>query len=177
MYPPYESLKKINSKSVCLGSYVSWNPKEQSKIIKKELGWKGDEVENVPPEYDYEKIECYMQGVRDYIKYLKRGYSRPSHLSAIDLRNKVISKEKALENIKLYEGKRPYSLDLFLKFIGLTEKEFIEVIKEHIVSPNKFHTKINQNAKKPHDSDKWSADGDAEREKSKNIFNDWKSNL
>ena len=48
------------------------NPKEQSEIIKKELGWKGDEVENVPPEYDYEKIECYMQGVRDYIKYLKR---------------------------------------------------------------------------------------------------------
>ena len=29
-----------------------------------ELDWKGDEVENVPKEYNYEKIECYMQGVR-----------------------------------------------------------------------------------------------------------------
>ena len=55
--------------------------------IQRELGWQGDQVENVPPEYDYEKIECYMQGVRDYIKYIKRGYSRPSHLVALDVRN------------------------------------------------------------------------------------------
>ena len=50
---------------------------EAVEIIKRELGWKGDEVEDVPPEYDYEKIECFMQGVRDYIKFIKRGYSRP----------------------------------------------------------------------------------------------------
>ena len=51
---------------------------------------KGDIVENVPPEYDYEKIECYMQGVRDYIKFIKRGYSRTTHLVSLDLRNKRI---------------------------------------------------------------------------------------
>jgi hypothetical protein len=27
---------------------------------------------NVPDNYSYEKIECYMQGVRDYIKYIKK---------------------------------------------------------------------------------------------------------
>jgi len=176
-YPHINLLKKIKSKSVCLGSYIPWNPKEQSALIKKELGWKGDEVENVPPEYDYEKIECYMQGVRDYIKYLKRGYSRPSHLSAIDLRNKDITKEKAQENIKLYEGKRPYSLDLFLKFIGLNENQFNEVIKEHVVSPHKFLNKKIENAKKPNDFDKWSKEGEANTEFSSKIFEDWKSNL
>ena len=61
--------------------------RRQSEIIQRELGWKGDQVENVPPQYQYEKIECYMQGVRDYIKFIKRGYSRPSHLVAIDVRN------------------------------------------------------------------------------------------
>ena len=54
-----------------MGSYIKWDVKEQSKIIMDELDWKGDEVENVPEDYNYEKIECYMQGVRDYIKYLK----------------------------------------------------------------------------------------------------------
>ena len=88
-----------------LGFLHTLVPKKQSQIIMKEIGWKGDEVENVPPEYNYEKIECYMQGVRDYIKYIKRGYSRPSHLSAIDLRNKDISIDKAKENIRLYEEK------------------------------------------------------------------------
>jgi len=118
-----------------------------------------------------------MQGVRDYIKYLKRGYSRPSHLSAIDLRNKDITKEKAQENIKLYEGKRPYSLDLFLKFIGLNENQFNEVIKEHVVSPHKFLNKKIENAKKPNDFDKWSKEGEANTEFSSKIFEDWKSNL
>lgn len=118
-----------------------------------------------------------MQGVRDYIKYLKRGYSRPSHLSAIDLRNKVISKEKANENIKLYEGKRPYSLDLFLKFIGLNENEFNEVVKEHVVSPHKFIDKPNENAKKPNDFNKWSKEGEADIQFSSEMFKDWKSNL
>ena len=51
-------------------------------------------VENVPPQYDYEKIECYMQGVRDYIKFIKRGYSRATHLVSLDLRNGRVDKKK-----------------------------------------------------------------------------------
>ena len=43
-----------------------------------EIGWSGDEVENVPPQQM--KIECYMQGVRDYIKYIKRLYSHHLYL-------------------------------------------------------------------------------------------------
>ena len=37
-----------------------------------------------------------MQGVRDYLKYIKRGYTRPSHLAAIDLRKGKITKKKKL---------------------------------------------------------------------------------
>ena len=44
----------------------------QVNRIKVDLGWKGDVVENVPEDFNYEKIECWMQGVRDYIKYIKR---------------------------------------------------------------------------------------------------------
>ena len=46
-------LRKINYRSVCLGSYIPWDIKKQVSIIKKELGWKGDIVENVPDGYDY----------------------------------------------------------------------------------------------------------------------------
>lgn len=46
--------------------------------------------------------------VRDYIKYVKRGYSRPSHLSEIDLSNKEILIEKAKENINLYSDNLIY---------------------------------------------------------------------
>jgi N-acetyl sugar amidotransferase len=171
-YPPKEKLAEIKAKSVCLGSYIKWDVKKQAKIIIDELDWKGDEVENVPPEYNYEKIECYMQGVRDYIKYLKRGYSRPSHLVSLDLRNNRITKNKAKELVDLYEGKKPKSLDLFLKFVGLTEQEFYEIIKTHVISPNKINIKKG-NAKLTKDFEFWNQDGEANRNESKSMYKKW----
>ena len=51
--------------------------------------WRGDVVENVPDEFNYEKIDA-GSGVRDFIKYIKRGYTRPTHLAAINLRKKFL---------------------------------------------------------------------------------------
>ncbi|MBN1824267.1 MAG: N-acetyl sugar amidotransferase [Endomicrobiales bacterium] len=154
-YPPLKELRKLNYKSVCLGSYIPWDVKNQVEIIQKELGWQGDEVENVPPGYKYEKIECMMQGVRDYIKYIKRGYTRPTHLASIDIRNKRMTRDEALELIKKYEGKRPPSLDIFLGFVGLTEEEFVQIAASHAVSPWKYdHSKTGLGVK-THDFDKW----------------------
>jgi len=158
-YPALKDLRALNYKSVCLGSYISWDVKKQSAIIESELGWKGDLVENVPPQYQYEKIECYMQGVRDYIKFIKRGYSRPSHLVAIDLRNGRLSKQEGEEFVKAYEGRRPPSLDLFLDFIGLSEHEFLEIAMSHQVTPYVHDPKTTLPGAKMPDFDKWSRDG------------------
>ena len=39
-YPPLRDLKKIKYRSVCLGSFIPWNVKEQADLIKKELDGK-----------------------------------------------------------------------------------------------------------------------------------------
>jgi len=149
---------------VCLGSFIPWDVKKQSAIIRDELGWRGEEVENVPPGYDYEKIECCLQGVRDYTKYIKRGYSRPAHLASIDIRNGRLSREEALELLAEYENRRPPSLDLFLKFVGLTEAEFTEIAKSHGVSPYRHDERLVRRGKKVHDFDLWPQYGDMSRE-------------
>jgi len=158
-YPALKDLRAIKYRSVCLGSYLFWDVKKQSAIIQRELGWKGDEVENVPPEYQYEKIECAMQGVRDYIKYIKRGYARPSHLASIDIRNGRLSRDEALFMIKQYENRRPPSLDLFLKFIGLTEEQFMEIALSHGVSPYRHDAEKTKPGMKTHDFEKWEREG------------------
>ena len=163
-YPPLKELRKLNYRSICLGSFIPWDVKEQSRIIQSELGWWGDEVENVPPGYDYEKIECCLQGVRDYIKYIKRGYSRPTHLASIDIRNMRLSRDEAMAMIGEYEGRRPPSLDLFLKFVGLTEAEFIDIAKSHIVSPYRHDERSVKDGKKVHDFDRWPRHGAMPRE-------------
>jgi hypothetical protein len=176
-YPPLKELRRLQYRSVCLGSYIPWDVKRQSKIIHDELGWQGDEVENVPPEYNYEKIECYMQGVRDYIKYIKRGYTRPTHLTSIDIRNNRMDRYHALEVIDEYEGKRPPSLDLFLEFVGLTEAEFLEIAMQHQVSPYKHDPAKITDGKKLADFNDWSRDGAMPREEAEYQIRRWRESM
>ncbi len=154
-YPSTAALKRLRYRSVCLGSFIPWDVKKQFAVINKELGWKGDQVEGMPwNEYPYEKIECHMQGMRDYIKFLKRGYSRVTQMTALDLRNNRITKEKALELIGEYEGRKPPSLQIFLEYLGLSEEEFNAIVAKTVVPP--FKPDYNAPyAPKTHDFDKW----------------------
>lgn len=176
-YPPLAELRKLKYRSVCLGSYVPWDVKSQVKIMKEELDWTGDTVENVPAEYDFEKIECYMQGVRDYIKYIKRGYTRPTHLASIDIRNNRMTREQGMDQLENYEGKRPPSLDLFLDFIGLTEDEFMTIARSHEVSPHVHDANKITDGIKMHDYNAWSRDGRMNREDALVQVENWKKRM
>jgi N-acetyl sugar amidotransferase len=154
-YPPLRDLKKLGYRSVCLGSFIPWDVKKNVALIQKELGWKGDQVEGMPwEEYPYEKIECHMQGMRDYIKYLKRGYSRVTQMTALDLRNGRITMDKAHALIDQYEGRKPPSLEIFLEYLGLSESEFNAIVAKTVVPPNepRFDAEF---APKTWDFDNW----------------------
>lgn len=174
-YPPLKDLRALNYRSVCLGSYIPWDVKMQSEVIHRELGWQGDQVENVPPQYDYEKIECYMQGVRDYIKFIKRGYSRPSHLVALDVRSGRMPKEQGNHLIEEYEGRRPPSLDLFLKFVGLTEAEFLDIAMAHQVSPYQHDPATTKPGKPTSDFERWARDGVMARVDADDLLARWRA--
>jgi N-acetyl sugar amidotransferase len=174
-YPPLKELRQLNYRSVCLGSYIRWDVQNQVEIIQRELGWKGDAVENVPPDYRYEKIECYMQGVRDYLKFIKRGYSRPSHLMAIDIRNHRMEKENALRIIGQYEGKRPPSLDLFLDAIGLTEPEFMEIALGHGVAPYQHDPTSTLPGERVGDFEQWPREGAMPRDEALAQLQRWRA--
>lgn len=173
-YPNLKELRKINYRSVCLGSYIPWDVKKQSEIISKEIGWKGDEVENVPPEYSYEKIECYLQGVRDYIKYIKRGYTRPTHLASIDIRHGRLDREEGEQLIKKFEGKEPPSLELFIDHIGITKAEFYEIAISHTISPWEFNSNNIQKGCETHDNCNWCREGGMDKSDSKIQIDRWK---
>lgn len=175
-YPKLKDLRKLNYRSVCLGSYIPWDVKQNTKIIMKELGWEGDQVENVPNEYNYEKIECYMQGVRDYIKYIKRGYTRPTHLASLDIRHGRLTREQGAELVERFEGKEPPSLEIFLELTGLTKDEFYEISKSHTISPWKFKAIEPEIGGKLPDFDKWSKDGGMSRKDAEIQINKWKNN-
>lgn len=132
-FPTREELDRLGAKAIYLGNYIEWHTKNQVEIIKKELGWQGQDVEGIPPLYDYEKVECRWQGIRDYCKYIKRGHGRTNHLACIDIRNGEMTREVGWELSQKYDGKRPASLDNFLEILGITEAEFEEMLLENAV--------------------------------------------
>lgn len=137
IYPKLKDLRAIGYRSVCLGSYIPWDTRKQAEVISRELGWQGNKVEGVPEEYYYEKVECQMQGIRDYIKYIKRGFARPTHLTSIDIRNSRKTMDEALEIIRKYEGRKPASLSVFLKRLDISEAQFNEIVLKHAVAPHR----------------------------------------
>lgn len=137
-YPKRKDLIRLKVRSICLGNYIEWDTRANVDLIKRELGWKGQQVEGVPPEYDYEKIECKFQGMRDYSKFVKRGYGRANHLLSIDIRNGRKTREEGMEIEYQYDGKRPASMDWFLGNLKMSEEEYYETLKPHQVHPWQF---------------------------------------
>jgi hypothetical protein len=154
-YPSVKELLAIKCRSVCLGSYIPWDVKKQVAIIKHELGWQEDDVEGIPKDYRYEKVECAMQGVRDYLKFIKRGFGRTNHLVDIDIRSGRLSREEAMKLVQEHDGKRPASLDVFLEYVGLTEEEFMAIALQHVVSPHVHDDQTVLPGEKLWDQDQW----------------------
>lgn len=97
--PTQQEMDKIGVTAIWLGDFIKWDTRANVAIIKGELGWRGTRVEGIPPEWDYEKIECKWQGIRDYAKYVKRGHGRTNHLACIDIRMGRMDRETGM---KLY---------------------------------------------------------------------------
>jgi N-acetyl sugar amidotransferase len=156
-YPTLKELKGIGYNSVCLGSFIPWDYTKNSEIIKQELGWETDELEGVPDEINGhgEKIECFMQGTRDYIKFIKRGYSRVAQINAFHIRNGRMTTEEAREFDEEFDGQRPPSLDVFLEYMGLNEDEFNEIVKATAIPPYEHDFLNNKTAKPVWDTIQW----------------------
>lgn len=135
IYPAKEDIDRVGIKSIPLGKFIPWDVQKQVDLIKNKLGWQEEELESGKPGLSYEKIECMFQGVRDYIKYLKRGFSRMTHLTTLDIRHGRMKREEGLQLIKKYEGRKPKSLDVFLQYIGISESKFNAIVSHHLIPP------------------------------------------
>lgn len=160
IYPSREELERVGVRSIPLGQFIPWDVKKQVEINKRELAWQEDEIESGYPGPTYEKVECMFTGARDYIKYLKRGFARITHLTTLDIRHGRMSREEAMKLIKMHEGKRPKSLELLLEYLGITEEEFNNIALMHVIPPARpIDPKTLPEGDKLWDQDLWFREG------------------
>jgi hypothetical protein len=156
-FPNSDEVEQLGVCSVPLGSFIPWDYEAQSVLIRDELGWESDELEGIPRDLNThgEKIECFMQGTRDYIKFVKRGYGRAAQIAAFKARKGQISAEDAIVLSENHDGKRPPSLDLFLEYVGLTESEFQEIASGLSVHPYEHDFSDEESADELWDKNLW----------------------
>lgn len=144
IYPDAEEIKAVGIRSIFLGSFVPWDGLSNS-LIAKAYGLQTYSGLVEGSVVDYENLDNHQNGIHDYFKYLKFGFSRASDILSILVRRKVISRKLALDLVAKHERKcfpanhLGKTLMEILDPLSLTEEKFIELCDLH-TNPDLFKT-------------------------------------
>ncbi len=117
-------------KAIYLGNYEPWDQRTHVKIIEKELGWKPRKSET--NYVDWDKVDCPLEDLREYQKYMRRHFGKASFQASKDIREGLITRDEGMTYVEQYEGKIPSTLKKQLKEIGMTKKEFDRITSRRI---------------------------------------------
>lgn len=127
--PSYEEIEEVGVVGIHLGDYIFWDDERQMEFVRDVYGWEEDKVEGTYKHY--KSVECRMAGVHDYTKFLKRGFGRGTDHASADVRAGLLTREEGFELAKKHDTERPKALDYYLEITGLSEQEFLDVMKHH----------------------------------------------
>lgn len=127
LFPSREELERVGVRGIFLGDYLFWDAERQVEFLKAAYGWREDNVEGTYK--GYKSVECRMAGVHDYAKFVKRGFGRATDHVSQDVRAGLLTREEGFELIKKFDPRRPGQLDYYLQITGLSEEEFMRVLK------------------------------------------------
>lgn len=123
-------------KAIYLGNFEPWDQIKHAEIIQDELGWKPHPFTDFDPDLvktwgnyrNWDKVDCPFETIRNWQKYLRRGFDKLSFQASKDIRDGLITREKALAIIK-YEGQKPVNFKEFTEETGISEGELIQITK------------------------------------------------
>ena len=130
-YPSDEELKSVGVTGLFLGYYLPWDGFSNALFSQAH----GFQTYHKPVEgslVNYENLDNYQTGIHDYFKYLKYGFSRATDLACMHVRRGRLSREDAINLVKMHDGKFPWNylgmpLENILKELDMTVDEFIKV--------------------------------------------------
>ncbi|MBF87885.1 MAG: LPS biosynthesis protein PseA [Pelagibacterales bacterium] len=123
-----EEVEGSNLRVEHLAWYIKWDPQSAYYYASKNCGFESD-VERTDGTYGkYASIDDKFESLHYYTQYIKFMIGRTRFDASQEIRNGHIDKEEAIALAKKYEGEVPkrYLKDC-LDFMGLTEKEFVDI--------------------------------------------------
>ena len=128
-YPADEDIERVGVRGIYLSNFTYWDAKEQAELVidKYRFGiYAGGRDRTF---VQYAKTDDHANDVHDYLKYLKFGYGRTTDDASTEIRHGRMTREEGIELVRRYDAVRPRTLDTYLKFLGITEEEFLAWIE------------------------------------------------
>ena len=129
-YPHDKEIENIGVRGIYLNNYIRWDSKAQHEHMIKQLNYETALAINT---FDtYNDVDCYnYNDLHDYIKFLKHGYGKVTDHACREIRLRRMTRDQAIEFVKIYTPIQPRNLNLFLDWIGINEHSFHYLIDQH----------------------------------------------
>lgn len=133
-YPTKEELSKVGITGLFLGYYLPWDGYSNALLAQAH----GFSTPATPVEgslVNYENIDNHQTGIHDYFKFLKFGFGRATDIACSHVRRGRISREDAVELVKIHDGKFPWT------YLG---KSLVDTLEPLDISLDEFITICDQ---------------------------------
>ena len=122
-------IKENNIEFHYLSSYIKWVPQECYYYAVKHAGFEANPMRTEGTYSKYNSIDDKTDGYFYYTTYIKFGYGRATQDAAQEIRNHHITRDEGIALVKRFDGELPRRyFPEFLDYIGMTEKEFTEIV-------------------------------------------------
>lgn len=129
-YPTDAQLEKCRVRGVYVSNYYFWDSQDQIERMIEKYGYETCEQERTFN--NYETVHCnVVEGVHDYLKYLKFGYGKATDHACRDIRLKRMTRLDGIELVEKYDHIIPKSVDKFCEWLGVTKDYFFEQAEKH----------------------------------------------
>jgi N-acetyl sugar amidotransferase len=130
-YPSDEDLQRVGVTGLFLGHYLPWDGLS-NVLISQAHGFTSFDSVVEGSMVNYENLDNHQHGIHDYFKYLKFGFSRATDIACLHVRRGRITRQDALEIVKMRDGKFPWSylgkpLRDILEPLDMSVEEFVKI--------------------------------------------------
>jgi N-acetyl sugar amidotransferase len=124
--------------------YKKWDPQENFYFASKYCNFKPNSERTEGTYSKYSSIDDKIDNFHYYTTYIKFGLGRASYDSSQEVRNNKISREEAINLVKLYDSEFPKKyFDDFLNYIYLDKEDFLKIIDSF--RPEHLWKRVNKN--------------------------------
>ena len=134
-YPDAQLIEEIGVKGIYLDNYFLWNG-TSNVTIAQSLGFEVYPKPILGTISNYENLDNYVHGIHDYLKYLKFGFSRATDVASNLIRRKLLSRDDAIELVKINDGVFPAHymdkpLNEILSVYDISAEQFLEYCDDY----------------------------------------------